>query len=86
MPKLVRLGDASDHGGTMITASATFTNQDKKGCVTGDIHHCPKRGHGDTPVTSNSKAKSNGRSVLRVGDIAGCGAVLIEGSANTSAT
>ncbi len=82
MPRVVRIGDPSDHGGEMVSASGHFTVNGKQVCVSGDMHQCPIHGHGTTPVTSTSKTKSNGKSVVRVGDVAGCGAVLIQGSGN----
>lgn len=86
MKALVRIGDTSDHGGKMITGTSKFTVNGINGCVTGDIHSCPRRGHGNTSVTSNSNVSSNGKSILHVGDIAGCGAKIISGSGNTNGT
>lgn len=76
MPQLVRLGDASDHGGKMIQASGDFTVDGVDGCVDGDIHQCPIRGHGNTPVSSTSDSTAQGKGVLRTGDKAGCGATI----------
>lgn len=82
MSKIVRLGDQSDHGGEMVSANANFIVNGIKGCVDGDLHRCPKPGHGTTPVTSTSRTQSNGKGILRVGDEAQCGAKLIQGSGN----
>lgn len=84
MPKIVRLGDQSDHGGKMVSATANFTVNGKRVCVSGDQHECPIRGHGTTAVTSTSKTVSGGKPIIRVGDKAGCGAVLTQGSDDTS--
>lgn len=84
MPAMIRLGDPSDHGGRMVSASGKARIGGIQGCVSGDMHVCPLKGHGTTAVTSSSKCTSNGRSVVRVGDVAGCGAVLVSGSANTN--
>lgn len=51
-------------------------------CVSGDTHACPIQGHGQTTVTSSSTTTSASKSVLRVGDVAGCGAVITNGSTN----
>lgn len=83
MTQVVRLGDTSDHGGQMVTASGRFTVNGKQVCVDGDMHQCPIRGHGTTPVSSSSMTKSGGKSVVRVGDKAGCGAVINKGSDDT---
>lgn len=84
MAAIVRLGDMSDHGGQMITATARFNCNGVVVCVDQDLHSCPIKDHGVTPVTATGRFKSNGRRVVRVGDVAGCGAVLIEGSPNTT--
>lgn len=84
MSKIVRLGDISDHGGTMITATSGFNVNDIKVCVSGDIHSCPIRGHGDTPVTGTAQINSSDKMVIKTGDVAGCGAVITQGSLNSS--
>lgn len=83
MGKIVRLGDQSDHGGKMVSATGRFTVNGKQVCVNGDMHQCPIPGHGTTPVSSSSKTKTNGKSVVRTGDKAGCGATLVQGSGDT---
>ena len=81
---IVRLGDPSDHGGTMITAGGSFRVDGITVCVDQDMHQCPIKGHGVTPVTSTTAiTKTNGKGILRVGDRAGCGAVIIKGSDKT---
>jgi uncharacterized Zn-binding protein involved in type VI secretion len=85
MPKIVKLGDSSDHGGIMIQANGGFKVDDVNGCVDGDIHQCPIQGHGNTPVSSSSPHKADGKAILRSGDKAGCGATII-GSGSAEAT
>lgn len=85
MPEIVKLNDPSDHGGKMIQASGGFTVDDIDGCVSGDIHQCPIRGHGNTPVSSSSPHTANGKAILRTGDKAACGAT-ITGSGSATAT
>jgi len=78
---VVRLGDPSDHGGSMITADAHYKADGIQACVNGDLHSCPIPGHGVTSVSaSTSITSSNGKKILRVGDVAGCGAVISSGS------
>ena len=87
MPPIIRLGDTSSHGGTIITASAK--NLAANGiavAVSQDLHACPLPGHGVTPVSSTARTTSNGRPVLTNGCVAGCGAVMNGGSATVSAT
>ncbi|RMP34782.1 PAAR protein, partial [Pseudomonas amygdali pv. lachrymans] len=46
----------------------------------GDMHLCPLPGHGCTPiVTASSDTLINGMSAARVGDMCGCGAVIVTG-------
>ncbi len=73
---IVKLGDSSDHGGVMIQANGGFTVDGTAGCVSGDMHQCPIKGHGVTPVTGNSIDTGNGKPILKTGDKAGCGAAV----------
>lgn len=83
----VRLGDASNHGGTMTSASSIITADGKKVCQNGDIHTCPITGHGATPVSATTTVlKSGAQAVVRVGDKAGCGAILVQGSPSLSSS
>jgi uncharacterized Zn-binding protein involved in type VI secretion len=44
----VCLGDATSHGGKVITASSTYTFDGRKPAVPGDMVSCPE--HGDNPI------------------------------------
>lgn len=84
---VVRQGDTSSHGGYMVTAGGKPLVNGLRLCVNGDMHVCPLRGHGTTSVTASStKFSSNGKKVLRVGDVAGCGAVMVTGSPTVEST
>ena len=77
--KIACLGDASDHGGSVITTNADGTL--KAGgaavAVNGADHTCPIGGHGVTPITAiTTKTYHNGKLILTEGAVAGCGAVL----------
>lgn len=72
--EIVVLGDGSDHGGTVVSASAKFSIKGIQACVHGDQHDCPIPGHGTTAISSDSATTSGGKPVLRFGDKAGCGA------------
>jgi uncharacterized Zn-binding protein involved in type VI secretion len=77
---VVRLGDGSSHGGTMVTASGGNVFADGPVvCISGDQHSCPIPHHGVTSVQSSSIVTANGTPILRNGDVAGCGAVLTGG-------
>jgi len=50
----------------------------------GDLHVCPIPGHGVTPIVTGSlDTITEGLPNARVGDIIGCGAVIVTGSPNT---
>lgn len=81
MPNIARLGDKSDHGGVIITASATYIADGAQGALEGDLHRCPR--HGVTPLTSNSIVICKGKKIVRVSDKAACGATIISGDVHT---
>jgi uncharacterized Zn-binding protein involved in type VI secretion len=83
---VVRLGDVSDHGGTIISASTNVFANGIGVARNGDMHSCPIPGHGITPMSSDSTVKVNGQSVVRVNiDQAGCGAVFNAASPSVNA-
>ena len=78
MRAVVRLGDSSSHGGTVITASSRVRVGGALVARIGDLHSCPVPGHGITAITTGAaRCKVEGSPVARAGDMAGCGAVLI---------
>lgn len=81
MPQIARLGDSSDHGGVIITASATYIADGARGALEGDLHSCPT--HGVTALTSGSIVICLGRRIVRIGDTAECGAAIITGDVHT---
>lgn len=84
MPSIIRLGDPSDHGGSMVSATGKSTTNGIKTCVSGDMHSCPQYGHGTTSVVSSTHVTDSGKGIIKVGDRAGCGAILTNGSPNIS--
>ncbi len=86
MSAVARLGDASSHGGTIISASSNLSADGKGVARAGDQHSCPISGHGITPLSSSSTNTNGGKSIVRVGDTAGCGAVITAGSPTVSAS
>ena len=79
MPHAIRLGDASDHGGQVISAAAVKTRiQGKPPATVGDLHVCPLPGHGVTPIVEGSgRVMIEGRPAAYAGCRTGCGAALI---------
>jgi uncharacterized Zn-binding protein involved in type VI secretion len=77
-----RLGDTSSHGGAMVSASGTVRTDGIQACRDQDTLACPI--HGDNPVTGTGITTiDGGRKRIRIGDVAGCGAVMTTGSLST---
>ena len=75
------LGDKTNHGGVVISASETTDCNGKGIARIGDKVTCPKKEHGKvtTIVTGDSTAIIDGRPAARHGDKTACGASLIAG-------
>ncbi len=81
---LIRLGDKTSHGGTVIEASAHTGSGDLAVARVGDKTTCPIRNHGTTPIISGDPTLIiDGKPAARDGDKTGCGAVLIATQQNT---
>lgn len=85
MSNLARLGSPSDHGGSIIQVSGVVISNGIEIAVHGDVHRCPRKGHGDTPLIGTSSTTSRGKKIIRVGDRAGCGAVITVGDPKVDA-
>lgn len=79
---LIRLGDKTTHGGSVIEAS-TMSDIDGVGIArVGDRTICPK--HGPVPIVSGDQTFIiDGKSAARHGDKTACGAKLIAGQQTT---
>lgn len=75
--RMVMIGDPTDHGGQVITASSSYRVSGKRAALDGDMVSCPIRGHGSTPISSNRTTKNGNRPITLTGDICGCGAKVI---------
>lgn len=79
MRHVIRLGDATTHGGKVIRCQATHIKVDgvPVACV-GDLCTCPVPGHGMCEITSGSAHhKISGREIAFHGDRLSCGATLL---------
>lgn len=86
MPAIARVGDQTDHGGTIVSGSSDVTTNGIPTARIGDMHSCPISGHGSTPiVTGSGSVTANGIPVARVGDSTGCGATIVSGSPDVTA-
>lgn len=83
---IARLGDKSSHGGTIITASSMHTVDGKPIARIGDLHACPIRGHGITPIVSSPASAHlvEGKGMAVVGATTGCGATIVTGAPSGS--
>jgi uncharacterized Zn-binding protein involved in type VI secretion len=77
MALIVRLGDVSSHGGTIITCSAVTKTEGILTSRVGDLHSCPIPGHGITPIIKGSgNFKTEGKITAVYGSKVGCGATV----------
>jgi uncharacterized Zn-binding protein involved in type VI secretion len=82
----IRLGDSTDHGGIVVSASAPDLIEGKPIARVGDTVTCPIPGHGSTViVTGDPGTIIAGQPAARHGDQCACGAILLA-SQNASGT
>ncbi|TDR27806.1 PAAR domain-containing protein [Hydromonas duriensis] len=76
---VARLGDTSDHGGKIITASPTFNVGDVPVARIGDILDCTE--HGQNPIVSSlvPQSQTMGQALAHVGSKTACGATITTG-------
>ncbi|KPC52001.1 PAAR domain-containing protein [Amantichitinum ursilacus] len=85
MKKVIRLGDTTDHGGTVTSASATASTMGKAIACVGDKVSCPKHNHGTTTIVEGDPTWTiDGKAVALEGHKTSCGAVLIASVENTA--
>lgn len=78
-------GDATDHGGKVLTGAASTDTHGKRIARVGDQVSCPKKGHGGTTVIASGDPTIviDGSPAARHGDVTACGAKLIASQAVT---
>ncbi len=82
---LIRLGDTTSHGGTVIEASGHSDSGGLGLARAGDMTSCPIHGHGQNPIIGGDQSMIvDGSPVARHGDQTSCGAVLIASQSNTT--
>lgn len=75
---IIRLGDSTSHGGTVISVSSTMVIDGKKAALVGDLVSCPQKGHGVNPIIEGSSGwVSDGKQVAVDGCLCACGCTLI---------
>lgn len=74
----IRLGDPTDHGGSVVSASGTTTLFGKKVACVGDKVSCPQNGHSDCTIAEGDGTWIvGGKQVALDGHKTTCGATLI---------
>jgi uncharacterized Zn-binding protein involved in type VI secretion len=82
--KVARIGDRSDHGGTIITSCKKTKAEGKLIARVTDLHSCPIPRHGVTPILTGSPNHIvEEKKCARSTSITGCGASIIGGSTKT---
>jgi uncharacterized Zn-binding protein involved in type VI secretion len=75
---LIRLGDATSHGGSVIGASGSTDSDGVPIARVGDAVTCPRKGHGTNSIVSGDPTLIiDGKPAARQGDMTACGATLI---------
>lgn len=86
MPAVSRLGDTSNHGGTITSASTDVKNGGLGIARNGDTFNCPIHGPNKTLTAITTKTRVNGQLVITVGAQVSCGAIITQGSSNFNAS
>ena len=80
--QVARLGDPSSHGGYILSVSTQHSYSGGKLIArVGDLHSCPIKGHGVTPIIATPATTKivEGKQVACVGSVTGCGAIITAG-------
>lgn len=84
MPKIIRLNDATSHGGKVVSVAAThFTVGGVPVARVGDKTSCPVHGQGSI-VEGEARHTIGGVRVAYEGHRTSCGATLLPGGAHLS--
>lgn len=81
---LVRMGDRTSHGGTVISGDMTWEVYGKAVARVGDLTVCPKCKGVFAITTGADDLTGFGQAVARHGDKTACGATLIAGQSSAS--
>lgn len=76
--RVVRLGDPTTHGGTVVSATVGYVMFGKEVAGRGDTAKCPIRGHGVVTIVEGDPSWTiNGKNVALEGHKCSCGCSLI---------
>lgn len=79
---IIRMGDKTSHGGTVISADMTWYIDGKPVARVGDMTVCPRCKDAFPIATGAGDLTSFGQAVARAGDQTACGATLIASQQN----
>lgn len=83
MKNVIRLGDRTSHGGTVVSASGSATIGGKGVALEGDQVTCPINGHGPAVIVEGDPGWTiDGKAVALEGHKTSCGATLISSMPN----
>jgi len=75
--RIIRLGDKTDHGGTVVSVSSGTIVMGIEAALAGDMTQCPKC-KGNFPIKPDGQgAKHSGKPYAYDNDLTACGAKLI---------
>lgn len=74
---IIRLGDKTDHGGQVLTATSATIAMGKPAALKGDMTFCPQCKGAFAIKPDGDGAKHQGKSYAYDGDVTECGARLI---------
>lgn len=78
MKKVIRLGDPTSHGGSVVSAASNFSMMGIQVARVGDHCTCPQKGHSGCVIVEGDPAWIiDGRAVALEGHMTSCGASLI---------
>ncbi|WP_371926425.1 PAAR domain-containing protein [Chromobacterium sp. IIBBL 290-4] len=78
MKRVIRIGDPTDHGGSVTSASSTTSMFGKAVALVGDSVSCPKQGHVNCVIVEGDPSWTiGGKGVALEGHTVSCGAKLI---------
>ncbi|WP_426715335.1 PAAR domain-containing protein [Chromobacterium violaceum] len=78
MKRVIRIGDPTDHGGNVTSASSTTSMFGKAVALVGDSVSCPKQGHVNCVIVEGDPSWTvGGKGVALEGHKVSCGATLI---------
>lgn len=81
---VARIGDMSNHGGTIITSCQKTNAEGKLIARVQDLHSCPIPRHGITPIMTGSPNHIvESKQCARTTSVTGCGAMIIGGCQKT---